>query len=107
MLVVSIKNRAPINGRIMKKNYPKRRWQSENQRALLYLELDELTLVIRPKFEGFLLEKKFMVSYSATYYRRKFKNFNEAQSFAKKMNSPFEIIAEVQGFFPDLEIIYN
>lgn len=107
MLVVSIKNRAPINGRIMKKNYPKRRWQSENQRALLYLELDELTLVIRPKFEGFLLEKKFMVSYSETYYRRKFKNFNEAQSFAKKMKSPFEIIAEEQGFFPDLEIIYN
>jgi len=86
----------------MKKNYPKRRWQSENQRALLYLELDELTLVIRPKFEGFLLEKKFKLSYSETYFRRKFKNFNEAQSFAKKMKSPFEIIAEEQGFLPAL-----
>jgi len=90
----------------MRKNYPLRRWKSENERALLYIELDESTRVISPRFES-VLGKKFPTSWSDSYFKKKFKSCSEAKTFARKMKSPFEIQSEKQGFLADLEIIYN
>ena len=97
----------PINfGMFMEKNYPLRRWQSKENRALLCIELDELKLVIRPKFES-LLGKLVPISYTESHFKKRFRNSYEAQAFAKKMKSPFEIEAEEQGFVGDLVITYN
>ena len=90
----------------MRKNYPLRRWKSEQQKALLYIELDELILVVRPNFEKVLVGQH-PISYSESHFKMGFKSSNDAKTFAKKMKSPFEIEAEVQGFVGDLEIIYN
>lgn len=90
----------------MKKNYPLRRWQSENERALLYRELNDLTLVIRPKSKS-IFGKNFPTSWRESYFKKSFKSGDDALAFGNTMKSPFEVNAEEQGLIADLEVTYN
>ena len=93
-------------GFFVRKNHPLRRWKSNQDKALLYLEGQDLIMVFRPNFEnlsGFCSP----TSYTERHFKQRFDNIDDAKAFAKKMQSPFETHVEQQGFVGELEINYN
>ena len=90
----------------MNKNYPIRRWKTDKDRALLYIDGRKITLVIKPIIPD-TLRANISLPYISETMEKMFVTEGGAEKFAKSMTSPFEGNIEDLGFQNHIHIIYN
>ena len=90
----------------MGKKHPIRRWKTNRDRALLYIDGRKLTLIIKqiiPETMG----ANISLSYITETMDRLFVTEADAKEYAKSMTSPFDGKVEDLGFNNHIHIIYN
>lgn len=90
----------------MNKNYPIRRWKTDKDIALLYIDGRKITLVIKPIIPE-TLRASISLSFMSETMEKMFVTEGDAEKFAKSMTSPIEGNIEDLGFQSHIHIIYN